>query len=191
VLLDDVVDPWTWPRAAGATDREKAIEDIGPYERARPGDTGAPLVNTNGHYWTALAGIAWDRDVDLDFDAEPVDLDGDGRPDTTVTRHVHAKGGILANPEMFGLTPTPNDPRGRLGRISASTGVLGLREALRPDGTPSGQIGMTCWLCHGGQNPTTGAVALGLPGTRFDYGLLLATAAVLDDRNAAVARRRP
>ena len=190
MLLDDVVDPWTWPRAAGATDREKAIEDIGPYERARPGDTGAPLVNTNGHYWTALAGIAWDRDVDLDFDAEPVDLDGDGRPDTTVTRHVHAKGGILANPEMFGLTPTPNDPRGRLGRISASTGVLGLREALDRDGQPTGEIGMTCWACHGAANPADGKIVLGLPGVAFDYGLFLATAAVLDDARTEAADYR-
>ena len=110
-------------------------------------------MNTNAHYWTALAGIAWDRDVDIDFDREPVDLDGDGRADTQVTRHVHAKGGVLANPELFGLTRTPDDPRGRVGRISASTGVLGLREALRPDGTPSGEIGMTCWLCHGSSRP--------------------------------------
>ena len=65
----------------------------------------SPLVNTNAHYWTALAGIAWDRDVDIDFDREPVDLDGDGQPDTSVTRHIHAKGGVLANPELFGLTP--------------------------------------------------------------------------------------
>ena len=107
-------------------------------------------MNTNAHYWTALAGIAWDRDVDIDFDREPVDLDGDGQPDTHVTRHIHAKGGVLANPDLFGLTPTPDDPRGRVGHISASTGVLGLREALRPDGAPSGEIGMTCWLCHGG-----------------------------------------
>ena len=96
----------------------------------------SPLVNTNARYWTALAGIAWDRDVDIDFDREPIDLDGDGRADTQVTRHIRAPGGVLANPELFGLTPTPDDPRGRVGRISASTGVLGLREALRPDGTP-------------------------------------------------------
>jgi hypothetical protein len=196
-LLAGVVDPWTWPRAAGAGDRERAIEDIGPYEHLRPDDAGAPLVNTNAHYWTALAGIAWDRDVDIDFDREPVDLDGDGRPDTHVTRHIHAKGGVLANPELFGLTPTPDDPRGRVGRISASTGVLGLREALAPDGARTGasgesgeigEIGMTCWLCHGGA--TDGRVALGIAGTRFDYGLLLATAAVLDDASPQAASYR-
>jgi hypothetical protein len=187
-LLDDVVDPWTWPRAAH--DCRKAIEDIGPYERARPRDATAPLVNTNGHYWTALAGIAWDRDVDIDFDGEPVDLDGDGLPDTTVTRHVHAKGGVLANPELFGLTRTPDDPRGSVGCISASTGVLGLREALDADGKPTGEIGMTCWACHGAANPTDGRIVLGFPGVAFDYGLFLATAAVLDDGNAKAAAYR-
>ena len=186
-----VTDPWTWPRAAGANDRERAIEDIGPYENPLPRTTAALAhrsANTNARYWTQLAGIAWTRDVDIDFDREPVDLDGDGRPDTQVTRHIHANGGVLANPALFGLTPTPDDPRGRVGRISVSTGFLGLREALRPDGTPSGEIGMTCWLCHGGS--ADGRVVLGVPGRQFDYGLLLATAAVLDDANTAAAAYR-
>ena len=191
----DVVDPKSWARGQAPADerareRQQAIEDIGPFERVRPGDPASPLINTNADYWTRLAGIAWDRDVDLDFDREPVDLDGDGKPDTTVTRHVHAKGGILANPELFGLTRTPGDPRGQLGRVSVSTGVLGLREPLGPDGKPTGQIGMTCWLCHGEANPTGGAIVLGLPGVAFDYGLLLATAAVLDDGNAAAVEYR-
>jgi processive rubber oxygenase RoxA-like protein len=195
-LLGDVVDPWTWaapkqPEDGRAWARSRAIEAVGPFERARPGDPASPLVNTNADYWTRLTGIAWDRDVDLDFDREPVDLDGDGKPDATVTRHIHAKGGILANPGLFGLTPTPDDPRGQVGRISVSTGVLGLREPLGPDGKPTGQIGMTCWLCHGEANPVGGAIVLGLPGVAFDYGLLLATAAVLDDGNpAAVEYRR-
>jgi hypothetical protein len=209
-LLADVVDPWRLAAArrrgpagapdggdsgapsvrAGVPERQQAIEDIGPLQRARPGDLDSPLRNTNADYWSRLVGIAWDRDVDLDFDREPVDLDGDGKPDTTVTRHVHATGGILANPALFGLTPTPDDPRGRIGEISASTGVLGLREALGADGKPTGQIGMTCWLCHGAANPVDGRIVLGLPGVSFDYGLLLATAAVLDDGNAPAAGDR-
>ena len=190
-LLVGVVDPWSWPRAAGASDRERAIEDIGPFEPLDGARAGSPTVNTNAHYWTNLVGIAWNRDVDIDFDDEPVDLDGDGVPDARVTRHIHAKGGILANPGLFGLVPTPDDPRGRVGRISASTGVLGLREALDADGRPSEQVGMTCFLCHGGTDPGDGRIVLGLPGVAFDYGLLLATAAVLDDTNAsAVADRR-
>ncbi len=189
--LRGIVDPWRWPRAAGASDRQRALEDIGPYETSDPDRPNSPLVNSNADYWTNLVGIAWNRDIDIDFDDEPVDLDADGVSDTHITRHVHAKGGILGNPDLFGLVRTPNDPRGRIGRISVSTGVLGLREALMPDGRPSGQVGMTCFLCHGGRDPADGRVVLGLPGTEFDYGLLLATAAVLDDGNAvAVAARR-
>jgi hypothetical protein len=189
-LLADVIDPWTWARGEAPAARARAVEDIGPFERTRSGDPASPLVNTNADYWTRLVGIAWDRDVDIELDHEPVDLDGDGRPDTTVTRHIHARGGILANPALFGLTPTPHDPRGTVGRISVSTGVLGLREPLGPDGKPTGQIGMTCWLCHGQANPADGEIVLGMAATGFDYGLLLATAAVLDDRNAEAAAYR-
>jgi hypothetical protein len=189
-LLAGVVNPWSWPRARGATDRELAIEDIGPYEPADRAVPGSPLVNTNGHYWTTVVRLAWDRDVNIRFDKEPVDLDGDGVPDTRLTRVVEAKGGILANPALFGLIPTPDDPRGRIGRISASTGVLGLREALDSEGRRTGQIGMTCFLCHGGENPETGETVLGLPGTRFDYGLLLATSALLDDGDQEAAAYR-
>jgi hypothetical protein len=190
-ILRGVVDPWTWPRAAGASDRQRALEDIGPYESSDPDRSDSPVVNSNADYWTNLVGIAWTRDVDIDFDDEPVDLDADGVPDTHVTRHIHAKGGVLANPELFGLVRTPDDPPGRTGRVSVSTGILGLREALMPDGRPSGQVGMTCFLCHGGRDPADGRIVLGLPGVDFDYGLLLATAAVLGDANVpAVAARR-
>jgi hypothetical protein len=187
--LPGVTNPWDWPRARGATDHEMAIEDIGPYEPVSD-QPGAPAVNTNAHYWTALVRLAWDRDVDIDFDDEPVDLDGDGVADTRLTRHVHARGGILANGALFGLTPTPGDPRGRVGRVSASTGVLGLREALRPDGTPSGEIGMTCWLCHGGRDPKGGGAMTGLAPVDLDYGLLLATSALLDEKNETAAAYR-
>ena len=198
-LLARVLDPWSWPTAKNATDRERAIEDIGPYEMEgadadnpnRDVMTQGPFVprNPNGSYWTLLAGLAWDRDVDIDFDHEPVDLDGDGRPDTTVTRHIHAKGGILANPELFGLTPTPDDPRGREGRISVSTGFLGVRETRGTAGAHTGEYGMTCWLCHGANSD--GCVYLGLPAKAFDYGLLLATARALgDDDSYNVQYRR-
>lgn len=189
-LLTDVVDPWTWPRAAGASDRERALEDIGPFEPSEPGHPGSPLCSPNAHYWTKLVGIAWDRDVTIDFDDRPVDLDGDGKPDTKLWRHVSAPGGVLANPALFGLTRTPDDPRGRVGRISVSTGVLGLREPLLPDGRPSGEIGMTCFLCHGGADPDDGHVVLGMAATAFDYGLLLATAAALEDTGPAAEYRR-
>jgi hypothetical protein len=179
--LAGVIDPWSWPRAQGATARQRAIEDLGPWEPIDPRDPRSPPVNVNGHHWTKLAGLAWDRDVVIDLDREPVDLDGDGAPDTHVTRKIVARGGILGNPALFGLEPTPEDPRGTIGRVSASTGVLGLREAIDRDGRRTGLIGMTCWLCHGGRNPVDGQLVPGLAGTRFDYGLLLATGSVLDD----------
>ena len=187
-MLENVVDPWSWPRARNAGDRARAIEDIGPSELAGAGDAALQPRNTNAHYWTRLADLAWERDVDIDFDREPVDLDGDGRPDTRITRHIHAKGGILANPQLFGLTPTPDDPRGRQGYVSASTGFLGVREAQRSDGSRTGEFGMTCWLCHGAAGD--GGVILGLPANAFDYGLLLATARALDDKDPASAEYR-
>jgi len=189
-LLATVVDPWTWARAAGASDEDRALEDIGPYEPSDPAQPGSTLCNPNARYWTRLVGIAWNRDVAIDFDDEPVDADGDGRPDVRVTRHIRAPGGVLANPRLFGLTPTPGDPPGTAGRISASTGVLGLRQALLPDGRPSGEVGMTCFLCHGGADPTDGHLVPGMAGKDFDYGLLLATAAVLQDEGPASEYRR-
>jgi hypothetical protein len=183
--LAGIVDPWAWPRAQGASGHERAIEDLGPWEPIDPRDPTSPPVSVNGDHWTRLVGLAWDRDVVIDLDHEPVDLDGDGKPDTSVTRRIVARGGILANPALFGLEATPGDPRGTLGRVSASTGVLGLREVIDRDGKRTGLIGMTCWLCHGGRDPVGGEIVYGLPGTRFDYGLLLATASVLD-----IERRR-
>src|SRR4051794_35062863 len=73
-LLAGVVDPWRWPRAAGAKDQARAVEDIGPYEHARPDDATSPLVNTNAHYWTALAGYALYRVRVIDFDCRPADV---------------------------------------------------------------------------------------------------------------------
>ena len=156
--LENVVNPWLWTTASGATDAERALEDIGPYE-PMPNHAGA--VNTNAHYWTTSVGIAWDRDVDIDLVGEPVDLDGDGKADTKVTRHVHAKGGVLANLALFGLTPTPADPRGHVGQISVSTGVLGLREALRPDGQRSGKYVAWCQPFAGRQRKRTNVNSAG------------------------------
>ncbi|HEX3696785.1 MAG TPA: hypothetical protein VH374_15500 [Polyangia bacterium] len=206
--LTRVVDPWRWPRARDTGDREKALENIGSYEKSsvastidHPGanettvvdagnEAATVTINTNADYWTRLVGIAWRRDVDIDFDREPIDLDGDGVPDTEITRHIHAPGGVLANPVLFGLTATPDDPAGTVGKISVSTGFLGLRQPLDSIGRPTGQIGMTCFLCHGGVNPADGRVVPGLAAVRFDYGLLLATARLLNDDALADVRYR-
>jgi hypothetical protein len=186
--LPGVIDPWSWPRAAGASAAERAIEDLGPWEPADPADPRSPAISVNGDHWTRLVGLAWDRDVSIVLDHVPVDLDGDGVADVQVTRRVEARGGILANPRLFGLVPTPDDPRGRIGRVSASTGVVGLREAIDRAGRRTGLIGMTCWLCHAGRDPRDGRVVLGLPNTELDYGLLLATASLLADGPAAHRR---
>ncbi len=61
--------------------------------RPRPVVTrGDEPINTNADYWTRLVGIAWDRDVDIVFDNEPVDLDGDGVADARISRRLHAPG---------------------------------------------------------------------------------------------------
>jgi len=181
-----VRDPWKNVPAGQRDARTRALENVGPNE---PRDSAA-FENTNAVYWTDLVDLAFRRDVSLDFDHEPVDLDDDGLPDTEISRHIRAPGGILANPELFGLVTTPDDPAGTPGRVSVSTGVLGLRETLDEQGRPTGKVGMTCFLCHGAKNPADGRIALGLPNPALDYGLLLATARVLSDQTEPVAFRR-
>ena len=154
------------------------------------GDAASPLVNTNAHYWTALAGIAWDRDVDIDFDREPVDLDGDGR-----ARHAghaaHPRQGRRAR-EPGAVRPdadarrSARARRAHLGvdrRARPARGAAPRRHAERrdrhdllavPRRAARGRRA-SCWAC---------------PATQFDYGLLLATAAVLDDANADAAAHR-
>ena len=179
--MPGVVAPRLLPAAANATYRQQAIESIGTYEWQDASVPGSRLVNTNGDYWTHLADLAWRRDVEIHLDNVPVDLDQDGHVDTHVTRHVSLKGGILGNPEVFGLAVDPDDPPGKVGYTSASTGFSGLRDALDAEtGKPTGEIGMTCWLCHSGRNPVDGKTVLGLPSTRLDYGLMLATSSLFD-----------
>jgi hypothetical protein len=180
-LMPGVVAPRLLPAAASASFRQQAIESIGSYEWQDFTAPGSRLVNTNGDYWTHLADLAWRRDVEIHLDNVPLDLDQDGRVDTHVTRHISLKGGILGNPEVFGLAADPDDPAGKLGYTSASTGFSGLRDALDFEtGKPTGDIGMTCWLCHSGRNPVDGKTVLGLPSTRLDYGLMLATSSLFD-----------
>ncbi len=184
-LLPGVVAPRLLPAAAHASVRQQAIESIGTYEWqdfTRPTSSqGSRLVNTNGDYWTHLADLAWRRDIEIHLDRVPLDLDQDGTVDTHVTRDISLKGGILGNPEVFGLAADPDDPPGKLGYTSASTGFSGLRDALDfQTGKPTGEIGMTCWLCHSGRNPVDGKTVLGLPSARLDYGMMLATSSLFD-----------
>ena len=183
-LMPGVVAPRFLPAAQNASLREQAIESIGTYEWQDWTTPGSPLVNTNGHYWSRLADLAWNRDIEIHLDDVPVDLDQDGSIDTHVTRHISLKGGVFANPEVFGLAADPDQPAGTRGYTSASTGFSGLRDALDLEtGKPTGDIGMTCWLCHSGRNPVDGKTILGLPSARLDYGLLLATSSFLDPKH--------
>ena len=180
-LLPGVVAPRLLPAAQSASVRQQAIESIGTYEWQDFTAPGSRLVNTNGDYWTHLADLAWRRDIEIHLDDVPLDLDQDGSVDTHVTRHISLRGGILGNPEVFGLAATPDDPPGKLGYTSASTGFSGLRDALDFEtGKPTGEIGMTCWLCHSGTNPVDGKTVLGLPSTRLDYGMMLATSSLFE-----------
>jgi hypothetical protein len=180
-LMPGVISAAHLPAAEGAGMRRQAIESIGTWEWqdwTRPGST---LVNSNGHYWSRLAALAWTRDIEIHLDDVPLDLDQDGTVDLRFTRHVSLRGGIFANPEAFGLSADPDDPPGRRGYASASTGFAGLRDALDlGTGEPTGDIAMTCWLCHSGRNPVDGKTVLGLPSANLDYGFLLATSSFLD-----------
>ena len=180
-LLPGVVAPRLLPAAAQASARQQAVESIGTYEWQDFTSPGSRLVSTNGDYWTNLADLAWRRDIEIHLDDVPLDLDQDGSVDTRVTRHISLKGGILGNPEVFGLAADPDDPPGKLGYTSASTGFSGLRDALDFEtGKPTGEIGMTCWLCHSGRNPVDGKTVLGLPSTRLDYEMMLATSSLFE-----------
>jgi hypothetical protein len=179
-LMPGVVAPRLLPAARTAGVRQQALESIGTYEWQDFTLPGSHLVSTNGDYWTHLADLAWRRDIEIHLDDVPVDLDQDGTIDTRVTRHISLRGGILAHPEVFGLATDP-EGAGKLGYTSASTGFSGLRDALDLEtGEPTGTVAMTCWLCHSGRNPVDGQTVLGLPSTRLDYGMMLATSSLLD-----------
>ncbi len=180
-LMPGVLAPRLLPAAQKASVHQQAIEAIGTYEWQDFTAPGSRMVSTNGDYWTHLADLAWRRDIEIHLDKVPVDLDQDGKVDTYVTRHISLRGGILGNPDVFGLAADPDEPAGKLGYTSASTGFSGLRDALDLEtGKPTGGIAMTCWLCHSGKNPVDGKTVLGLPSTRLDYGLMLATSSLFD-----------
>ena len=180
-LMPGLLAPRLLPAARQASIHQQAVESIGTYEWQDFTVPGSRLVNTNGDYWTHLADLAWHRDVEIHLENVPVDLDQDGTVDTHVTRHISLRGGIFGNPEVFGLAADPDERKGKIGYTSASTGFSGLRDALDAEtGKPTGEIGMTCWLCHSGRNPVDGKTVLGLPSTRLDYGMMLATSSLFE-----------
>ncbi len=104
--------------------REAFAEDLGPRFGIDWTDPASPERSGNAHHWTRLVGVPFTRDVHIDLRGVALDLDGDGRTDTTVTRKIDLAGGMFANPEAFGLVATPDDPAGSAGRQSISFGWI-------------------------------------------------------------------
>lgn len=155
--------------------REAFVEDLGPRFPADWTDAASRPISGNAHHWSELAGVPFIRDVHIDLRGVPLDLDADGRVDITVSRKVDLKGGMLANPDVFGLVATPDDPAGKPGLFSISTGFSGIREEMDPVSRKgTGRYGFSCSACHGGV-PTPGARGVyGYPSASFDWGLALA-----------------
>jgi len=138
--MPGVLAPRFLPAAQSASEREQAIESIGTYEWQDWTTPGSPFVNTNGHYWSRLADLAWNRDIEIHLDNVPVDLDQDGTIDTHVTRHISLKGGIFANPEVFGLAADPDQPRARAAirrraRVSLACAMRSISRRASPPAT--------------------------------------------------------
>lgn len=159
-----------------------ARDFLGPNVRLSDGRE----VNAAAHYWTDVVGVAFARDALIELPPTPVDLNLDGVPDTTVSFRRELKGGLLANPQLVGLVPTPGDPAGTVGKFSVSTGYLGVREELDPQtGRGAGRYGFNCAFCHGGAAGYDNAgramgILIGRPNVRLDLGLVMATSRVLD-----------
>ncbi len=152
-----------------------ALEYLGPNFPSDWTDKTSPDINGNAYHWTHLLGIPFTDDIHIDLREVPLDLDVDGTIDVRVTRKIDLKGGVVANPEVFGIIPTPDDPKGTVGRYSISTGFFGIRESMDPQsGKGTGRIGFTCGACHAGLNPETGEVILGLTNNKLDWGLMVA-----------------
>lgn len=165
-----------------AEEREILLGYIGPTQPRNWLDPSSAEVSTNAQQYSVLFGLRFRNDIDLSIRDVPVDLDLDGQPDVVVSKELHLKGGILGNPKVFGLTESPDDPAGRVGEYSISTGFLGVREEKDPKtGEGTGRFGFNCVFCHGGANPETMEPVPGLPSTRLDYGLIFATSRALDD----------
>ncbi|MCB9855829.1 MAG: hypothetical protein H6818_09085 [Phycisphaerales bacterium] len=164
-----------------------ALNDfLGPMETSADGHR----VNASAEYWTGIVGVAFDRDIDLQVPPTPLDLDLDRRPDTTYSADWRLKGGLLAHPDAAGFVPTPDDPKGRVGAFSISTGFLGVREEMDPithQGT--GRYGFNCWCCHASADEH-GHILIGRPNTRINLGLIMASSRVMDPKYVITAPRQ-
>ncbi|HEY3242177.1 MAG TPA: hypothetical protein VGM03_02405, partial [Phycisphaerae bacterium] len=140
-------------------------------------------VNAAAHYWTDIVGVPFKRDVELDIPAIALDLNMDRRADVNFVCQRSFPGGILANPKLIGLAPTPDDPAGTVGQYSISTGFLGVREEIDlKTRRGTGRFGFNCWLCHGTAD-AAGNIVLGRPNTNIYLGSIMATSDVLDPQH--------
>lgn len=152
------------------------LDFCGPTESDPDGHIGLAAAR----YWTDVVGVAFARDIAIDIPATPLDLNLDGHPDVSFSRHCDLPGGLLANADRVGFRATPEDPAGTAGEYTISTGFLGVREEMdsrTQRGT--GRYAFNCWLCHGSTD-AAGRVYLGRPNTQIDLGLIMATSRVLD-----------
>lgn len=169
----------SWP-APPVYSREIALEYLGPDFRSDWTDPESKIVNGNAYHWTHLLGIPFTSDIHIDVKDVPLDLDVDGAVDVVVTQKIDLPGGVVGNAEYFGLVRTPDDPAGKAGRYSVSTGFFGVREEMDPatkKGT--GRFGFACGACHGGTNPVTGRPILGSPSVDLEWGVMVAGAAAI------------
>lgn len=149
---------------------------IGPTVRLADGSE----VNALAHYWTDVVGLPFDRDATVKVPPTPLDLDLDRKVDTVFSGEWSLPGGILKNPKLIGLTPTPDDPAGKVGRYSISTGYLGVRQEMDPvTHHPTGRYALNCWHCHGSADDQ-GRIILGLPNKDIHLGLMMAASRVMD-----------
>lgn len=162
-------------RADLAQDARWANDFLGPAVTLVDGRQSPGAV----HYWNDIVGVAFTRDTTIEIPPTPLDLNLDGRPDTTFGGRWELPGGILANADLVGLIPTPADPAGTVGEYSVSTGFLGVREELDPaTRRGAGRFGFNCLLCHAGADER-GNLLPGRPNTRINLGLIMASARVL------------
>jgi hypothetical protein len=163
--------------ALGAPDDWMIQNDyVGPTIRLGDGRE----VNALAHYWSDVVGLPFDRDALVEIPETPLDLDLDRKVDVVFSGKWSLPGGILKNADQIGLTPTPDDPAGRVGKYSISTGFLGVRQELdQATHRGTGRYAVNCWHCHGSADEH-GQIVLGRPNQNIYLGLMMASSRVMD-----------
>ncbi len=168
-----------YSRAADDAPPSWALDSLGPEIALPDGRRAIAAVR----YWNDVVGVAFTRDARVEIAPTQLDLDLDGRPDVEFSGVWELPGGLLANPQMAGFVPTPDDPAGTPGEQTISTGFLGVREERDPQtGRGTGRYGFNCWVCHGAAD-AAGRIVLGAPNTNIHLGIIMASSAALDPQH--------